>query len=114
MPINKATIMTRGTTLGHVSISRTLCWVSVVEDFANNAICCNYVNAYCSMWNIHEQSLGRLAGHLFSVIESFLPSILNKIAYANVIAHIYKERNISMFDSAAVKIAPNSENLKNV
>lgn len=49
MPINKATIMTRGTTLGHVSISRTLCWVSVVEDFANNAICCNYINAYCSM-----------------------------------------------------------------
>lgn len=49
MPINKATIMTRGTTLGHVSISRILCWFSVVEEFANNAICCNYVNAYCNM-----------------------------------------------------------------
>lgn len=38
MPINKATIMTRGTTLGHVSISSILCWFSVVEEFANNAV----------------------------------------------------------------------------
>lgn len=41
--------MTRGTTLGHVSISRTLCWFSVVKEFASISAGCNYFNAYYSM-----------------------------------------------------------------
>lgn len=52
--------MTRGTTLGHVSI---LCCFDVDEEFANNDICCNYVNADCSMLKYLAMS---------SLLENFL------------------------------------------
>lgn len=45
MPINKATIMTRGTTLGHVSIFIILRWFTdnSKKYFGSSAICCPYI-----------------------------------------------------------------------
>lgn len=117
MPINKATIMTRGTTLGHVSVSSSsffsifkillslliflclvllLCWFGGVEEFVTMLFAGIMLMNIVVCWNTPLWAISwKTQGHLFCVIKSFF-SFCNKLLCTGITTHMYKEREISV------------------